>query len=363
MRSFICMWIGELAMNVWTRPDFAPFSASPARRTSLSLARASPHTVLSLIALAIAFTAAKSPLDDAGNPASMTSTLSRSSCLAMRIFSSLVIDAPGLCSPSRKVVSKIIKWSDMVSSCKLQETLFLPRIRAGKDTAEKGEGFICARGAAAARPGGRPERCEFEARDESSFDKYSCISAPTQRLSGSSPEACGGGAPPVMIASTCRSALGNSRFAAIHTDMLGGPFCCVAGLQGLARDVLDIVVQRAEQKLNPGEHRQARHTEGLHGQGKPCQQRLDPAYQAEHHAAATDEQPQTKLQSPRIAVEHKVCIEIALHHRQEKLERRKSCDAARAPIAHLVTERRRDRYIADDGAKGVEPEQHVGFEK
>ena len=27
----------------------------------------------------------------------------------------LVIDAPGLCSPSRKVVSKIIKWSFMVS--------------------------------------------------------------------------------------------------------------------------------------------------------------------------------------------------------------------------------------------------------
>jgi hypothetical protein len=32
----------------------------------------------------------------------------------MRIFSSLVIEAPGDCSPSRKVVSKMISLSDMV---------------------------------------------------------------------------------------------------------------------------------------------------------------------------------------------------------------------------------------------------------
>ncbi len=82
--------------------------------TSFSFARASPHTVLSRIAPAIAWTASKSPIDDAGNPASMTSTRSRSSCFAMRIFSSRVIDAPGLCSPSRNVVSNMIKWSAMV---------------------------------------------------------------------------------------------------------------------------------------------------------------------------------------------------------------------------------------------------------
>jgi hypothetical protein len=45
-----------------------------------------------------------------GKPASITSTRIRSSILAMRTFSSLVIDAPGLCSPSRKVVSKMINW-------------------------------------------------------------------------------------------------------------------------------------------------------------------------------------------------------------------------------------------------------------
>jgi len=65
--------------------------------------------VLSVIAFAMSCTAAKSPLDDAGKPASMTSTRSRSSWRAMRVFSSRVIDAPGLCSPSRSVVSKMIR--------------------------------------------------------------------------------------------------------------------------------------------------------------------------------------------------------------------------------------------------------------
>ncbi|CAK0780068.1 hypothetical protein CCP4SC76_7200008 [Gammaproteobacteria bacterium] len=44
-----------------------------------------------------------------GKPASMTSTRIRSSALAILTFSSLVMEAPGLCSPSRRVVSKIIK--------------------------------------------------------------------------------------------------------------------------------------------------------------------------------------------------------------------------------------------------------------
>ena len=70
---------------------------------------AKPHTVLSLIASATALTDSKSPLEAAGNPASITSTRIRSSWRAMRTFSSRVIDAPGLCSPSRSVVSKIIR--------------------------------------------------------------------------------------------------------------------------------------------------------------------------------------------------------------------------------------------------------------
>jgi hypothetical protein len=47
-------------------------------------------------------------------PASITSTRSRSSWRAMRSFSSRVIEAPGDCSPSRKVVSKMMSLSVMV---------------------------------------------------------------------------------------------------------------------------------------------------------------------------------------------------------------------------------------------------------
>ena len=66
MRSFICMWIGELAMKVWMRIDFARLERLAGARTSFSLARARAHTVLSLIAFAMACTASKSPLDDGG---------------------------------------------------------------------------------------------------------------------------------------------------------------------------------------------------------------------------------------------------------------------------------------------------------
>jgi hypothetical protein len=60
--------------------------------------------------------ASKSPGEAAAKPASMTSTRMRSSWRATRSFSSLVMEAPGLCSPSRKVVSKITKWSFMFVS-------------------------------------------------------------------------------------------------------------------------------------------------------------------------------------------------------------------------------------------------------
>ena len=111
IRNFSRMWIGEVAMKVWMRERFAGFSASAARSTSSALARASEHTTLSLMTAATACTAAKSPGLATAKPASITSTLSRSSASAMRTFSSSVMEAPGDCSPSRKVVSKIIRWS------------------------------------------------------------------------------------------------------------------------------------------------------------------------------------------------------------------------------------------------------------
>src|SRR5690242_1223128 len=81
--------------------------ASAQQSMSLKLARASPHTTAFLVRLAISLTAAKSPSEAIGKPASMTSTpiVSRSS--ATSSFSSCVIVAPGHCSPSRKVVSKM----------------------------------------------------------------------------------------------------------------------------------------------------------------------------------------------------------------------------------------------------------------
>src|ERR1700758_5607838 len=81
---------------------------------SLSFARASEQTVLPLIIDAIVWIESKSPFELAAKPASITSTFIRSSCFAIRIFSSFVIDAPGDCSPSRKVVSKMISLSAML---------------------------------------------------------------------------------------------------------------------------------------------------------------------------------------------------------------------------------------------------------
>ena len=67
-------------------------------------------------------TASKSPFDDAAKPASITSTFRRSSWRAMRSFSSFVIEAPGDCSPSRKVVSKMIRLSVMANLPVRQKT-------------------------------------------------------------------------------------------------------------------------------------------------------------------------------------------------------------------------------------------------
>ena len=111
MRNFFSMCRADVAMKVCMRERLAPLSASAAREISRSLARDKEHTMDSVMALAIALTAWKSPSELAAKPASITSTRSLSSCLAIRNFSSRVMDAPGDCSPSRKVVSKIIKWS------------------------------------------------------------------------------------------------------------------------------------------------------------------------------------------------------------------------------------------------------------
>ena len=56
---------------------------------------------------AILLHGAEVPGEEMGKPASITSTPRRMSCWAMTSFSSVFMDAPGLCSPSRRVVSKM----------------------------------------------------------------------------------------------------------------------------------------------------------------------------------------------------------------------------------------------------------------
>src|ERR1700730_225654 len=85
----------------------AGLTASAHRSMSLKAARESPQITAFFARLAISCTAAKSPSDAIGKPASMISTPIWSRISATSSFSSWVMVAPGHCSPSRKVVSKM----------------------------------------------------------------------------------------------------------------------------------------------------------------------------------------------------------------------------------------------------------------
>src|SRR5437868_6637647 len=105
------MCTGEVDRKVWMRRRSAGLIAAAQQSISLSAARARPQTTAFLVRLAISWTAAKSPSEAIGNPASITSTPIVSSNSATSSFSSCVMVAPGHCSPSRKVVSKMRTWS------------------------------------------------------------------------------------------------------------------------------------------------------------------------------------------------------------------------------------------------------------
>ncbi len=102
------MWIGLVEMNVWMRGASAPRTASQHTRTSCSMARARPAMREPFTTRAIRATDSKSPFEAIGKPASMMSTPRRASCWAISSFSVWFIEAPGACSPSRSVVSKIL---------------------------------------------------------------------------------------------------------------------------------------------------------------------------------------------------------------------------------------------------------------
>ena len=116
--SLCFMWMGEVEMKVWMRDRRAGRTASAQRSISLAPARERPQTTLSFTVSAMARTASKSPLEAMGKPASITSTRISSSSRASSIFSSWLMEAPGDCSPSRMVVSKMRMWglaADMIS--------------------------------------------------------------------------------------------------------------------------------------------------------------------------------------------------------------------------------------------------------
>ena len=100
-------WSGEVPMKVWMRGRLAWRTASQQRSMSVTLARARPQITAFCAWRAMAETASKSPSEAIGKPASMMSTPISSRRAAIWSFSSSVMVAPGDCSPSRRVVSKM----------------------------------------------------------------------------------------------------------------------------------------------------------------------------------------------------------------------------------------------------------------
>ena len=93
--------------DVDPRPLGRGCTASQARSMSASRQRASPQITEPRTDRAISRTASKSPGEAMGKPASITSTPKSTSAWATSIFSARFMLAPGDCSPSRSVVSKI----------------------------------------------------------------------------------------------------------------------------------------------------------------------------------------------------------------------------------------------------------------
>src|SRR5659263_550793 len=112
------LWTSEVETKVCTMST--PQSRHVSRSDFMTLA--SPHTWRSSPASTLFFTDAFSPSDDIGKPASMISTPRLSSCRAMRSCSSNVSDTPGVCSPSRSVVSKILIFLFLTDSMAVSYT-------------------------------------------------------------------------------------------------------------------------------------------------------------------------------------------------------------------------------------------------
>ena len=107
--------------DVDARPG-ASRRAAQARSMSSALQRARPQMTGPWTWRAMAWTASKSPGEAMGKPASITSTPSSVRAWATSSFSARFMLAPGDCSPSRSVVSKMIRRSSaMIGDSKTPE--------------------------------------------------------------------------------------------------------------------------------------------------------------------------------------------------------------------------------------------------
>ncbi len=156
---FICT--GLVLMKVWMRGMAATFTASQAASMSASMARARPATRGPSTSEATALTASKSSFEAIGNPASMMSTPSLASWWAISSFSPLFKVAPGACSPSRNVVSKILMCLLLTSDPHLprhasssggtMDPVVIRTVAAGPAGV-----YASPRGGSSSRPPGRP---------------------------------------------------------------------------------------------------------------------------------------------------------------------------------------------------------------
>ena len=123
-RSWWARWISELDRNTWMRGLRARRIASQVASTSSGTARASAHTQASRTWAATAATDARSPGDETGKPASITSTFIASSSSAISTLAFLEKNTPAACSPSRSVVSNTVTRSEcMVTSVRIPQPL------------------------------------------------------------------------------------------------------------------------------------------------------------------------------------------------------------------------------------------------
>ena len=133
--SLCSRWMGLVARKTWTRGRSASRRASQARSMSARVQRASAQTEMPRTLRAMACTDSKSPGEAAGKPASMTSTRSSSSAAATLSFSARFMLAPGACSPSRSVVSKMVtRWLSMTSVIGIKPR---PGLRCGRTRGDR----------------------------------------------------------------------------------------------------------------------------------------------------------------------------------------------------------------------------------